>query len=525
MSEVLKSHVGGRWVVGEEPAAELRDPTTEAVIARASTRGVDFRAAMARARDVGGPALRALTFAERGELLAAAASAIHARRDELLELSTRSGGNTRGDAKFDVDGASGTMSHYAELGKSLGDAHVLVDGEPHRLSRSPRFIGRHVLVPRCGVAVHVNAYNFPAWGFGEKAAVALLAGMPVVTKPATSTAPLAARIVEILVEDAVFPDGVLSFIAGSAGDLLDHLGPQDVVAFTGSSDTGYRIRSRENVLRQSVRVNVEADSLNAAVVGPDVEPATETWDLFIRETARDVTQKAGQKCTAIRRLFVPRERLAEAADDLAEEVRRVRVGDPSLKEVRMGPVATADQLRDVREGIERLLEAGRAVLGDGGRGELVGVEGDRGYFVSPVVVRVDHPEDATIVHEREVFGPAVSVMPHPGTATDAARLVGLGAGGLVSSVYSDDREFVAELALGLAPWHGRLHLGSKKVAEHSLGPGTVLPQLVHGGPGRAGGGEELGGPRGMELYMQRTALQGDEPFLARVLARSAPIPR
>jgi 3,4-dehydroadipyl-CoA semialdehyde dehydrogenase len=518
MTHILKSYVCGRWVEGTGERARLVNPTTEEVLAETSTEGIDFKACLEYARERGNAALRELTFAERGKLLAAMASAMHARREELVELAIANGGNTRGDAKFDIDGATFTLSTYAALGESLGNAKFLVDGESIQLGRSPRFVGQHINVPLTGAAVHINAFNFPAWGYAEKAAVALLAGMPVVSKPATSTAVVAARITEILVEANILPEGALSFVAGSTGDLLDYLTSQDVLAFTGSGDTGARLRGRPNFIRDSIRINVEADSLNAAVLGPDVDPEGDTYDLFLREVVRDMTQKAGQKCTAIRRIFAPEQVVSRVRDDLRERLAAVRVGNPALAEVKMGPVSTADQLESVREGIELLRRSGEMVHGDGGRGQLVGVEGERGFFIAPVLMYAAQPEAATEIHAHEVFGPVATLMPYSGDAAAASRLVRMGGGGLVSSAYTDDREWATQMVLGIAPYHGRVNVGSEKIAEVSPGPGTVLPQLVHGGPGRAGGGEELGGLRGMGLYMQRTAVQGLKPLLEKILS-------
>jgi 3,4-dehydroadipyl-CoA semialdehyde dehydrogenase len=514
--KILKSHVSGKWVEGGHRTA-LVDPTTEEVLAEAGTGGIDFRAALEHARDRGGPALREMTFAQRGELLQAMASAIHEHRDEIIDLAIANGGNTRGDAKFDVDGAMGTLGWYANLGKSWGDSRFLVDGESIRLSRSPRYVGRHVHLPLFGVAVHVNAFNFPAWGFAEKAAVALLAGMPVITKPATSTALVAERICEILVERRILPDGAFSFLAGSVGDLFDHFTPQDVLAFTGSSDTGAKLRGRPDFVAKSVRVNVEADSLNAAVLGSDVEAGSATWDLFLREVARDMTQKAGQKCTAIRRIIVPERLLADAKAELVEAVRAVKVGDPRDPAVRMGPLATRQQMHDVLAGLERLKSVATPCMGGGARGDLIGVPSGKGFFVAPTLLLAENGEDADAVHQHEVFGPVQTIMACRDMA-QAVRMVRRGDGGLVTSVYTDDKDVMTEALFGFGSWHGRLNFGSAKVAEHSVGPGTVLPSLVHGGPGRAGGGEELGGVRGMTLYLQRVALQGDEPLLAKVLA-------
>lgn len=513
--KILKSHVSGRWVEGGN-RAPLVDPTTEHVLAEAGTGGIDFRAALEHAREKGGPALREMTFAQRGEMLQQMASAIHEHRDELIDLAIANGGNTRGDAKFDIDGAMGTLGWYANLGKAWGDARFLLDGEPIRLSRSPRYVGRHVQLPLQGVAVHVNAFNFPAWGFAEKAAVALLSGMPVISKPATSTALVAERIGEFLVERRILPDGAFSFLAGSVGDLFDHFTPQDVLAFTGSSDTGVKLRSRPDFIRKSVRVNVEADSLNAALLGPDVEAGSATWDLFVREVARDMTQKTGQKCTAIRRILVPEHLLADAQAELAEQVASVKVGNPRDASVRMGPLATKQQLADVLAGIERLKGAASACFGGGARGELVGVPEGKGFFLAPTLMLAENGEDADAVHDHEVFGPVQTLMPYR-ELDQAFRILARGGGGLVTSAYTDDKDVMAATLHAAGPWNGRLNFGSAKVAEHSVGPGTVLPSLVHGGPGRAGGGEELGGGRGMDLYLQRVAVQGDEPLLAKIL--------
>jgi 3,4-dehydroadipyl-CoA semialdehyde dehydrogenase len=510
----LASYVSGAWQAGDGEAHTLYNPTTEEAVARTSTRGVDMKATLAFAREHGGPALRALSFKERGALIDGVAKAIHAHREELLDLAVQNGGNTRGDAKFDVDGAAGTLGYYAKLAESLGDATILADGDPAQLSKSPRLVGRHYYLPLRGAAVLINAFNFPAWGFAEKAAVAWLAGMPVVTKPATSTAVVAARLVEIIVEKNLLPKGALSFLSGSAGDLIDHLGSQDVLAFTGSSDTGASLRAKPNVIRHNVRVNIEADSLNSAVLGPDVTPDSDVYALFLREVVKDITQKAGQKCTAIRRVFVAKARIGDVLRDLSEALAQIKVGNPDLKEVNMGPLATTQQLCDVKAGMARLSGACTKAFGELGRGKLVGVT-DKGYFLSPVLFTSDDAAVAA-VHDHEVFGPCATVLPYDGTAAGVGPLVARGGGGLVSSVYSDDDAFTRACVMELAPFHGRLHLGSSKVAEHSPGPGTVLPQLVHGGPGRAGGGEELGGTRSLRFYMQRTAVQGYAPLIERL---------
>jgi 3,4-dehydroadipyl-CoA semialdehyde dehydrogenase len=513
----LASYVCGQWICCKG-GATLVNPATEEPLATASTDGIDFGAALAFARQHGGPALRALTFRERGELLRSMSRAIHIQRDELLAIAVANGGNTRSDAKFDVDGATGTLAAYADLAQELGDLHILTDGDGVQLGRSPRMFGQHLRVPRAGAAVHVNAFNFPAWALGEKTACALLAGMPVIVKPATSTALLANRIVEIIVKERILPEGVLSLLCGSSGDLLDRLGGQDVLAFTGSSTTAALLRAGRAFTHASAHANVEADSLNAAVLGPDVEAGSDLGGLFVGDVVRDITQKAGQKCTAIRRVYVPEAALEAVTERLRERLLAIRVGNPAREEVTMGPLATAQQLRDVRDGIEKLAKCGRIACGDGSL-HPIGVEPGQGYFVAPTLVQSSQPSADDAVHGHEVFGPVATVMPYDGSAAAAVALVNWGGGGLVSSVYSDDRAYVRDVVLGVAPYSGRVTIGSSKTASQAIPPGTVLPQLLHGGPGRAGGGEELGARRGLALYMQRAALQGDRATIEAIAGK------
>ena len=505
----LSSYLQDRWIAGEAPHSTLYNAVTGEPCAQTSTRGLDLGSALAHARTVGGPALRAMSFAERGELLKRLSSVIHAHRDELIELAQENSGNTRGDAKFDIDGAMGTLAYYAGVGARMGDRTYLLDGAQERFSRSKRFLAQHLLVPRHGVAIHINAFNFPAWGLGEKAAVALLAGMPMLAKPATSTAVVTARLVELWVEHAELPAGVISLLSGSAGDLLDHVGPQDVIAFTGSGDTGAKIKGHPAVLRHNVPVNVEADSLNAAVIGPDAEIGSDTFEMFISDVVRDMSQKAGQKCTATRRIFVPTDLVDDVLDVLTERLDQQVVGDPTQRVTTVGPLASAAQQRDILAGMEALAQSAQKVWGGG---EVP----SHGYYVPPTLFRSDAGLDAPFVHEHEVFGPVATVLPWEGDAATLVQMVSKGGGGLVCSVYSDDVTWCGEVLLGLAPWHGRLYWGSRKVHDQGTGPGTVMPGLVHGGPGKAGGGEELGGQRGMRLYWQRTAVQGDRALLQRV---------
>ncbi len=514
--QTLRSYVYGEWVEGSGEGAVLVNPATEEALAVTSSAGIDFAAAAAFGRDRGGPALRDLNFEQRAALLKAMSKSLHAHRDELLNLSTLNGGNTRSDGKFDVDGATGTLAAYASIGRELEDKKFMLAGEGVQLGRSARYWGQHILSPREGVAVLINAFNFPAWGWAEKAACALLAGVPVIVKPATSTALLTFRMVEILIEDAVLPEGALQYVSGGAGDLLSHLTEQDVVAFTGSANTGRKIRGHENLLARSVKVNVEADSLNSAILAPGLDPDGDTARLFVREVIKEMTQKAGQKCTAVRRILVPTADLERVRDEIAEALQTIKIGDPARSEVRMGPLTTASQLEDVRSGIAALAAEGEIVVGGPDPVDAIGVEGNRGYFVQPTLLENSDPTGSTEVHRLEVFGPVATIMPYDGTPATAADLVRRGRGSLVSSAYGDDVEWIGELITGLAPWNGRLYLGSKKVADMAVGSGAALPFLKHGGPGRAGGGAELGGLSGLRLYQQRTAIQGDRALLNRL---------
>lgn len=513
----LRSHVMGNWHEADAGFTPLVNPSTEETIAEASSAGIDFAGTLRFARERGGPALRELSFTERSEILLRISKALHARREELIELSIAASGATRKDAKFDLDGATGTLSYYAQLGHDLGAGYVLPDGEGVQLTRSARFWGRHVFVSRLGVAVHVNAFNFPAWGFAEKAACALLAGMPVITKPATSTAAITERCVEILVEEKLLPSGALSLICGSTGDLLKLLGVEDVLAFTGSAATARELRGLPNLLAAGTRVNVEADSLNAAILAADVEPESETWDVFLRDVTREITQKSGQKCTAVRRIFVPHELIDRAEEALRDRLEQVVVGNPTDPKVTMGPLATRRQLDDAIAGIAKLAGQARIVLGAGKRIDGFGSDPGKGYFLAPTLLRADQPQTAEDVHRHEVFGPVSTVMPYDGTPRQAMDFTGMARGSLVTSIYSDELDFLEKCLLNGAGLSGRLYLGSRKVAEQLPGSGIVLPQLTHGGPGHAGGGEELGGLRGVHLYMRRLALSGDRSLLERMV--------
>lgn len=515
----LKSFLAGEWFEGTGTPATLVDPATEAPLAEATSAGADFAGALAYARTVGFPALQALSFSDRAALLKDVSKLFHQNREELLDLAQQNGGATRGDAKFDVDGAIGTLAAYAVAGETLakraGDRRFLLDGEAIQLTRSPRFVGQHLWTARPGVAVHVNAFNFPAWGTFEKAAVAWLAGVPVITKPATATALLTWRMVDLLVASGRLPEGALQLVCGSTGNLLSLLGPQDSLAFTGSNRTGAALRQTPGFAERGVRVNVEADSLNALVVGPDVGVGSDLFHTATRSVVVDMTQKTGQKCTAIRRVMVPAELLADFEAALVESLATVVVGNPQSDGVTMGPVATAAQHHDVLAGISTLAAGNTVVRGGADRVQGRGAPEGKGYYVAPTVLRAR--ADAAAAHELEVFGPCVTLIPYDGTAEAAAALVGRGQGSLVSTVAADDRAWLSTFVQGAAPWLGRLLMVSEKVHDQVTPPGMVLPTLVHGGPGRAGAGEELGGERGLLFYFQRTAIQGDRVVLGKLL--------
>ena len=513
----LSNYVLGEWREGSAPFRNLENPSTGEIVAETSSKGLDFKAIHAYAREVGGPTLRSMTFAERGALLKAMSRAVYAQRERLIDIATANGGNTRKDAKFDLDGATATLSYYASVGKGLGDKHTLSDGESVQLGMSARFHGSHVSSSLLGVAIHINAFNFPAWGAFEKAACAILAGVPVISKPATSTSWLAWEIVKILTDEEVLPPGVFQLICGGAGDLLDHTDGQDAIAFTGSADTGAIIRGCDGHVKRSARINIEADSLNAAIIGPDVEVGSDVWFAAVRNITTEMTQKAGQKCTAIRRVLVPASLMDELQETLIAELDGIVVGDPTDPDVRMGPLSSASQLREYREGVELL--ATEATIVYGSTTEIKNSKGaDKGgHFAGPVLLRCDSPAVSVHIHSREVFGPVCTIMPYENDCAETcAYLIQLGGGSLATSVYSSEKRFLKKLLPKIVTSNGRVLVVDKKVSDTATGHGMVMPQMVHGGPGRAGGGEELGGLRGLSLYMQRTAIQGNKALMERI---------
>jgi oxepin-CoA hydrolase/3-oxo-5,6-dehydrosuberyl-CoA semialdehyde dehydrogenase len=517
MTMKLKSYICGRWHEGTGEGTLLRDATTGAVVAQASTDGVDFRAVLDYARRTGGPALRELTFHQRAALVKQLAKFLTERKDEFYALSYATGA-TKSDSWIDIDGGIGTLFVFASKGaRELPDSRVYVDGAAEALSKSGTFIGQHICTPLEGAAVHINAFNFPMWGMLEKLAPTLLAGVPAIVKPATATAYLTELVVRRIVESGILPEGALQLLCGSAGDLFDHLECQDAVTFTGSASTAASLRRHPNVIARSVRFTAETDSLNSSILGPDAIAGTPELDLFVREVVREMTVKAGQKCTAIRKALVPAAIASDVIEALRTALGKVVVGDPRLEQVRMGPVASLAQRREVREQLGKL-EREADVIHGGTRIELLGADGEKGAFISPTLLYCRDSSAAVAVHEVEAFGPVCTVVPYRDTE-DAIALARRGGGSLVSSVFSADDVVAAKLVLGLAPYHGRILVVNRTCAKESTGHGSPLPHLVHGGPGRAGGGEEMGGIRGVMHYMQRTAVQGSPDTIAAVTGR------
>jgi oxepin-CoA hydrolase/3-oxo-5,6-dehydrosuberyl-CoA semialdehyde dehydrogenase len=517
----LESYVSGAWHEGGREGTLLRDATTGAVIAQASTEGVDFRGVLEYARRVGGPALRALTFHQRAALIKRLAKFLTEHKDEFYQLSYATGA-TKGDSWIDIDGGIGTLFVFASKGaRELPDSRVYVEGPPEALSKGGTFVGQHICTPLEGAAVHINAFNFPVWGMLEKLAPALLAGVPAIVKPATATSYLTELVVRRIVESGILPEGALQLICGSAGDLFDHLDCQDAVAFTGSASTAVSLRRHPNVIARSVRFTAETDSLNSSILGADAGPGTPEFDLFVREVVREMTVKAGQKCTAIRKALVP----AASSDAVVEALRvalaKVVVGDPRLEQVKMGPVASLAQRREVRDQLAKLEREAQVVHGgaqNAGAVEWTGADPEKGAFVPPTLLYCRDVSRATAVHEVEAFGPVCTVVPYK-DADEAVALARRGGGSLVSSVFSADDQIASRLVIGLAPYHGRILVVNRTCAKESTGHGSPLPHLVHGGPGRAGGGEEMGGIRGVLHYMQRTAVQGSPDTIAAVTGR------
>ncbi len=508
----LQSYVCAEWRTGRDPGVAMHDATTGDIIGEASSSGIDFAAMLAHAHARGGPALRAMTFHERASLLKALAKRLLECKDELYAMSYRTGA-TKDDSWIDIDGGIGTVFVFASKGsRELPNGRVYLDGAVEGLSKGGSFVGRHIYLPREGAAVHINAFNFPVWGMLEKLAPAILAGVPVIVKPATATAYLTELAVRRIIESGILPEGALQLVCGSVGDLFDHLTCQDVVSFTGSAHTAARLRAHPNVIRNSVPFTAETDSLNSSILAPDAAPGTAEFDLFIKEVAREMTAKAGQKCTAIRKALVPAAWSDDVIAALQSTLRKVVVGDPRCEGVRMGPLVSLAQRADVLARLGKLRREAELVAGDLGAFEIKGADCERGAFVPPLLLLCRDPSSARAIHEVEAFGPVATVVPYQDTA-EAIALARRSGGSLVASVFSADDVIAGDFVLGLAPYHGRVLVVNGRCAKESTGHGSPLASLVHGGPGRAGGGEEMGGIRGVLHYMQRTAVQGSPDTL------------
>src|SRR3569833_946189 len=511
----LQSFVSGKWQAGSRNFVTLRDATTNEVIASASTEGVDFRAMLWNARNVGGPNLRELTFHDRAVLLKSVAKMLTEYKDEFYRLSYATSA-TKSDSWVDIDGGISTMFVYASKGtRELPNSRVYVDGNVEMLSKGGSFVGQHICVPLEGTAVHINAFNFPVWGLLEKLAPALLAGVPAIVKPATATSYLTEKVVRHIVDSGILPEGAIQLICGGVGDLFDHLNCQDVVSFSGSASTAQKLRQHPNVVANAVRFTAETDSLNSSVLGPDAVAGTPELDLFVREVVREMTAKAGQKCTAIRKAIVPKALEPDVLDALKASLGKITVGDPRQEQVKMGPLASLAQRREVREQVAKLQREAEVVYGDG---QLSGVDVDKGAFMAPTLLLCRDTSSARDVHSVEAFGPVCTVVPYD-NVDSAVALARRGGGSLAGSVFRAAGAVAAKQVWGLAPFHGRILVVNRDCAKESTGHGSPLPHLVHGGPGRAGGGEELGGIRGVLHYMQRTAVQGTPSVIAAVTGR------
>jgi oxepin-CoA hydrolase/3-oxo-5,6-dehydrosuberyl-CoA semialdehyde dehydrogenase len=514
---MLRSHVQGRWVEPSGEGTPVHDAVTGERIAAVSSEGIDMGGVLDYGRRTGGPALRELNFHQRAAILKSLGGYLKDHRDELYGVSARTGA-TLGDSKFDVDGGFGVLLSYASKGRrELPADNMIVEGPVEQLGRGGQFVGQHILTPLRGVAVQVNAFNFPVWGPLEKFAPAFLAGVPSVIKPATTTAFLTHKLVELIVESGLLPDGALQLVCGSVGDMFDHLTDQDLVSFTGSASTAQRLRTHPVVVARAVRFNAEADSLNCSVLGPDATPDTPEFDLYVKQLVVEMTVKAGQKCTAIRRALVPAALVDAVADAAAARLAKVTIGNPTDESVRMGALASLDQREEVRRSLKSLLSVGTAVFGDPDRVDVVGADAARGAFISPVLIKADDAERAE-PHEVEAFGPVSTIIGYRDPA-HAIALAARGQGSLAGSIVTNDTAFARDVVLGVAPWHGRLLVLDRTDAPESTGHGSPLPMLVHGGPGRAGGGEEMGGIRGVAHHMQRTAVQASPAVLGAITGR------
>lgn len=502
----LENYITGRWVTGDGEGQVLYNAVTGDPVASATTKGLDFASILEYARKVGNPALRKLTFHERGNMLKALALHLRQHLDKFYKISYQTGA-TKADGWIDIEGGIGNLFANASLRRKFPDETFCIDGESHNLSKSNTFMATHILVPKEGVAIHINAYNFPVWGMLEKIAVNLLAGVPAIVKPATVTSFLTEALVKEIVASKILPEGSLQLICGSAGDLLDHVTSQDIITFTGSHSTGLKLKSHPVILAESVPFNMEADSLNCIVLGNDVQPGQPEWDVFIKEVRKEMTIKAGQKCTAIRRIFVPENKMEDVWKALSISLSQTAIGNPLNEKVRMGSLAGEEQRSEVKNQVQKLLASSQIIYGSLDSVEVIDADAHKGAFISPMLLMNEKPFDSNEAHEIEAFGPVSTIMPYK-NMDEAIELSKKGKGSLCSSIVTADNKMAKQYVLGAATHHGRILVLNAECAKESTGHGSPLPLLVHGGPGRAGGGEEMGGIRGVKHYMQRVALQG-----------------
>ena len=510
----LGNYVTGKWIEGDGEGQQLFNAVTDKVITNATSKGLDFEAILRYAREKGNPALRNMTFQQRGRMLRALALHLMKHKETFYAISYQSGA-TRIDSWIDIEGGIGNLFANASLRRKLPDESFCLDGDPINLSKENSFMGHHILVPKEGVAVHINAYNFPVWGMLEKIAVNLLAGMPAVVKPATVTSYLTEAVVREIIASGILPEGALQLICGSAGNMLDFVTSQDVVTFTGSKSTAIKLKAQQAILTESVPFNMEADSLNCIVLGTDVAPGMAEWDIFIKEIKKEITVKAGQKCTAIRRIFVPENKMEDVQKALITELAKTLIGNPLNEKVRMGSLAGRDQREEVRNQVQKLLASSQIIYGSLDSVTLIDANEQEGAFMSPLILINTDPFANEEPHNIEAFGPVTTLMPYK-DIYDAIALSKKGMGSLCSTIVTADPSLAKKYVIGAATHHGRILVLNADCAKESTGHGSPLPSLVHGGPGRAGGGEEMGGLRGVKHYLQRTAIQGSPTMITAI---------
>src|SRR6476659_2882645 len=502
----LGYYITDNLITGDGDGQLLYNAVTAEPIGAASTKGLDFAAITNYARTIGNPALRKMTFHARGNMLKALALHLRNHLEKFYTISYQTGA-TKADSWVDIEGGIGNLFANASLRRKFSDESFCLDGEGHNLSKNNTFMAQHILVPKEGVAIHINAFNFPVWGMLEKIAVNLLAGVAAIVKPATITSYLTETVVREIIASNILPEGALQLICGSAGDMLDHVTSQDVITFTGSASTGLKLKSNPNILRESVPFNMEADSLNCIVLGNDVTPSMPEWDIFIKEVRKEITVKAGQKCTAIRRIFVPVNKLEDVHIALGKALAQITIGNPLNEKVRMGSLAGESQRTEVKTQIQKLLASSQIIYGSIDSVEVIDADATKGAFISPVLLLNENPLQTKEAHEVEAFGPVSTLMPY-NSMDEAIHLSKMGKGSLCSTIVTADNKIAKQYVLGAATHHGRILVLNNECAKESTGHGSPLPLLVHGGPGRAGGGEEMGGVRGVKHYMQRVAVQG-----------------